>query len=93
MRTVGVKELKDRLTHYLRQTTRGERVVVTQRGRPIAVIQPLREAGPTASLDVRLAHLADQGLLTLPVTRPSRRVRKVKVPGRPLSKAILDDRR
>ena len=77
MSTVGVKELKDRLTHYPRQTTRGEKVVVTQRGKPIAVIQPLQEAEPTASLDVRLARLADQGLLTLPVTRPSRRVRRV----------------
>ena len=27
------------------------------------------------------------------VTKPSRRVRKVKLAGRPLSKAILDDRR
>ena len=30
MSTVGVKELKDRLTHYLRQTKRGEEVVVTE---------------------------------------------------------------
>ena len=57
------------------------------------MIQPLQQAEPTASLEVRLARLADQGFLTLPLTRPSRRVRKIKVAGRPLSKAILDDRR
>jgi antitoxin (DNA-binding transcriptional repressor) of toxin-antitoxin stability system len=54
------------LTHYLRQSKRGEEVVVTERGKPIAVIQPIRTAEPTVSLDVRLARLADQGLITLP---------------------------
>ncbi len=92
MSTVGVKALKDRLTHYLRQSKRGEDVVVTERGKPIAVIRPIRAAEPTGSLDVRLARLADQGLITLPVAKPSKR-RKIRIAGRPLSKTILDDRR
>ncbi len=92
MSTVGVKALKDRLTHYLRQSKRGEAVVVTERGKPIAVIQPIQTAEPTRSLDVRLARLAEQGLITLPVVTPSKR-RKVRIAGRPLSKTILDDRR
>ena len=92
MSTVGVKALKDRLTHYLRQSKRGEEVVVTERGKPIAVIQPIRAAESTVSLDVRLARLADQGLITLPVAKASRK-RKIRIAGRPLSKTILDDRR
>lgn len=92
MSTVGVKALKDRLTHYLRQSKRGEEVVVTERGKPIAVIQPIRAAEPTVSLDVRLARLADQGLITLPGAKASRK-RKIRIAGRPLSKTILDDRR
>ena len=93
MGTVGVKALKDRLTHYLRQSKRGEEVVVTERGKPIAVIQPIQAVEPAVSLDVRLARLANQGLLTLPVAKASKRVRKIKIAGRPLSKSILDDRR
>ena len=93
MSTVGVKELKDRLTHYLRQTKRGEEVVVTERGKPVAVLQPLAAQQPSAGLEVRLARLADQGLLTLPRKKPSRRMPKVRARGRPLSKTILDDRR
>jgi len=93
MGTVGIKELKDRLTHYLRQSKRGEEVVVTERGKPIAVIQPIQAVEPAVSLDVRLARLANQGLLTLPVAKASKRVRKIKIAGRPLSKSILDDRR
>lgn len=92
MSTVGVKALKDRLTHYLRQSKRGEEVVVTERGKPIAVIQPIGALEPTVSLDVRLARLADQGLITLPVAKASNR-RKIRIAGRPLSKTILDDRR
>ena len=38
MSTVGVKELKDRLTQYLRRTKQGEEVVVTERGKPIAIL-------------------------------------------------------
>ena len=93
MSTVGVKELKDRLTHYLRQTRRGEEVVVTDRGRPVAVLQRLEAAPSSAGLEVRLARLADQGVLTLPRRKPARKVRKIKSAGRSLSKTILEDRR
>lgn len=93
MSVVGVKELKNRLTQYLRRTKRGEEVVVTEWGRPIALIQPIQSADQVASLDARLAKLAAQGLLTLPTHKPLRKVRLVKVSGPPLSKTILEDRR
>jgi prevent-host-death family protein len=44
MSLVGVKELKNRLTHYLRRTQKGEEIVVTDPGRPIALLQQI-EAG------------------------------------------------
>ena len=93
MSTVGVKELKDRLTHYLRHTKRGEEVVVTERGKPVAVLQPLAARQSGASLEVRLAQLADEGLLSLPRRKPARRVPKIRSRGRPLSRTILDNRR
>jgi prevent-host-death family protein len=93
MSTVGVRELKNRLTRYLRQTKQGGEVVVTERGRPIALIQPIQSAERAASLDARLARLAAQGVVTLPTRTPLKRVRLVKVSGTPVSKAILEDRR
>lgn len=93
MSVVGVKELKNRLTEYLRRTKRGEEVVVTERGKPIALIQPIQSADPVASLDARLAKLAAQGFLSLPSRRPLRKVRLAKLSGPPLSKTILEDRR
>ena len=44
MSTVGVKELKNQLTYYLRLTKQGEEIVVTDRGKPIALLQPLQSA-------------------------------------------------
>ena len=93
MSTVGVRELKNRLTQYLRRTKRGEEVIVTERGRPIALLQPIQSAEHVASLEARLAKLAAQGLVTLPTHKPLKRVRLVKVSGPPISKTILEDRR
>jgi antitoxin (DNA-binding transcriptional repressor) of toxin-antitoxin stability system len=36
MYTVGTRELKDRLTHYLRLVRKGTTLIVTDRGKPVA---------------------------------------------------------
>ena len=38
---VGVRELKAKLSHYLATVTAGERVTVTDRGRPVAQLVPI----------------------------------------------------
>ena len=42
---VGVRELRQDLSRYLRRVRAGERLVVTERGRPLAVLSPWAEAG------------------------------------------------
>jgi prevent-host-death family protein len=93
MSTVGVTVLKNRLTHYLRRTKAGAEVIVTERGKPIALLQPIRPAQNVGSLEGRLAQLAAQGLLTAPQRQPLKKVRRVKVGGPPPSATILEDRR
>lgn len=93
MSTVGIKELKNRLTHYLRRTKQGEEVVVTERGNPIALIRSIKSADKAVSFETRLARLAARGLVTLPARKPLKRVRLAKVSGTPTSKVILEDRR
>lgn len=93
MSTVGVKQLKDRLTEYLRHTKQGEEVIVTERGTPIALIQPIKSADKAASLEAKLARLAARGTVTLPTQKPLKRVRLVSVSGKPISKVIVEDRR
>ena len=93
MSTVGVKELKNCLTQYLRRTKQGEDVIVTERGNPIVLIQPIKNGEKAVSLEARLARLAAQGLVVLPTRKPLRRVRLVRVSGKPISKVIAKDRR
>ncbi|MFQ5899824.1 MAG: type II toxin-antitoxin system Phd/YefM family antitoxin [Candidatus Methylomirabilia bacterium] len=93
MNTVGVKELKNRLTQYLRRTKQGEEVIVTERGKPIALLHPIQSAVDAVSLEARLARLAARGVVTLPTHKPLKRVHLVKVAGPPLSHTILEDRR
>ena len=93
MATVGVKELKNRLTHYLRHARAGEEVVVTDRSVPVALIQAVRADMRASGRDARLARLAAGHVVTLPSRPVLRRVRRVTIAGGPLAQAVLDDRR
>jgi prevent-host-death family protein len=55
---VGVRELKSRLSHYLRQVKAGQSVVITERGRPVGRIVPVSQ-----TLDERLEAMVQVGLI------------------------------
>jgi prevent-host-death family protein len=63
--TVGVAELRQNLSRYLRRVAQGERLVVTERNRPVA------EIGPPPSTGEALDRLIVEGR----VSRPVRRIR------------------
>ncbi len=54
---VSIRELKSRLSHYLRLTRNGESVVITDHGVPIGRIVPMGQ-----SLGERLAAMQESGL-------------------------------
>ena len=93
MATVGVRDLKNRLTHYLGRAKRGEEVVVTERGRPVAILASIGSIQKPQSLQAHLAKLAAGGLVILPTAKRLARVRRVRVSGQPVSRTILEDRR
>jgi prevent-host-death family protein len=93
MSSVGIKELKNRLTYYIRLAKQGEELVVTERGKPVALIQALHSATDVTTLEARLARLAAQGGVTLPNRKPSRNIKPIRVRGKPISRIILDERR
>ena len=54
MKTLGVRELKNRLSAYLRIVEQGERVAVTHRGRIVAELgPPAKAAEEEAQSDLR----------------------------------------
>ena len=63
MTTVGIAELRQNLSEYLRRVERGERLVVTDRNRPVA------ELGPPPATGDALDRLIAEGR----VSRPHRR--------------------
>ena len=93
MSAVGIKELKNRLTHYVRRTKQGEEIVVTERGKPVALLTPIDGAIRGTTVEAKLARLAAQGRVTLPSRPPVRRTRLVKASGRAIADTILEDRR
>jgi prevent-host-death family protein len=65
MKTVGVRELKDRLSEYLREVRSGECVLVTDRGEVVAELSAPDYATRDASVPAGLQALAKRGLVSL----------------------------
>jgi prevent-host-death family protein len=63
MNTVGVAQLRQNLSRYLRRVERGERLVVTDRNRPVA------ELGPPPTPASELDRLVADGRLARPLRR------------------------
>jgi len=64
MKAVNIAELKNRLSHYLRIVRRGQPILVRDRDRVIARIEPAGEAASAATGDAaRLAELELRGIL------------------------------
>ena len=94
MHFVGIRELKNRLTYYLNLTRAGDNVIVTDRGRPMAILHGVETLEETAGTEERLISLAGKGLVRLP--KPNSRISKShpqKIKGKPVSELIIEDRR
>ena len=78
---------------YLGRAKRGEEVVVTERGRPVAILASIVSIERPQSRQAQLAKLAASGLVILPTGKRLTRVRRVRVSGPPVSRTILEDRR
>jgi prevent-host-death family protein len=50
MASVGIRELRQRASELLRRVAAGETIEVTDRGRAVALLSPLPDAGPLERL-------------------------------------------
>lgn len=90
MKTASVTDLKNGLSSWLREVASGESILITDRRKAVAVLQPL-EGG---QVEERLARLIDQGM----VAPPRRQLDPSELESLPLPKApslrnaILEER-
>jgi antitoxin (DNA-binding transcriptional repressor) of toxin-antitoxin stability system len=65
MRTVGIRELKNSLSEYIRRIRSGETVLVTDRGEIVAELSAPGSSRSDPSVPPGLAALARRGLATV----------------------------
>jgi prevent-host-death family protein len=92
MLTAGIKEFKNRLSHYLSFVKNGEDVVISERGKVIARV--VKEEPQNISLRQALHPLIMRGLIIFPTKELNKDVPKpIEVPGKPVSEMVIEGRR
>lgn len=61
MRAVGIRELKNKLSHYIRLVEAGESILVTDRGTVVAEMRPPGDTTQATAVEPGLAELARRG--------------------------------
>jgi prevent-host-death family protein len=88
---MGLREANQQFSKAIKAVRAGHEVVLTERGKPIAVIRPW---GDGAGGDAAVRRLEAVGLLIPPLVRaPMPPFRPRKIRGKPLSATIIEARR
>ncbi len=88
MESVGVRELKNHLSRHLKRVQAGKRLLVTDRGKSIAMLTPV-EPEDTAWIHKMIA----EGRASWGGGKPKGARNPVKLKGSPASDAVIEDRR
>ena len=88
---VSVRELKSRLSHYLRRLDEGEQIKITRRGKAVGTLIPIL---PEDRLRTKLAELQARGIITWSGKKPTfpRKGVKMKGEGPTMAEMIIEDR-
>ena len=87
---LGLREANQHFSKAIKAVRAGKEVVLTERGQPIAIIKPIKEAPEPEAV---LRQMAEERLITLPTRKgPLPRFEPVPLGGRPLSQTIIDGR-
>jgi antitoxin (DNA-binding transcriptional repressor) of toxin-antitoxin stability system len=89
MTQVGVRAVRARLSAFLRRVAGGEWIVITDRGRPVALMSP----PPGGPEDLRVRALVQEGFVRWAGGKPQGVRHPVRVRGRSVAEAVIEDRR
>jgi antitoxin (DNA-binding transcriptional repressor) of toxin-antitoxin stability system len=90
---IGVRQLRNGLTRYLRLAEKGQPVLVTNRNRPIAMIKKPDRTSAQTEEEIVAALVAEGKLLPAKQPGPVKPFKPVRVKGKPVSQMIIEDRR
>ncbi len=90
METVGIRELKQNLSKYIKKTRQGEKVIITDRKKAVAVLLPFAKEETEIE---KLTALVKEGSIQWKGSKPKGSVSKPIIPGSSIADAILEDRR
>ncbi len=86
MISVGIKELKTRLSSYVDKVRHGEEIVITEHGKEVALVIPISKERSA------IKSLIDSGKAKWSGGKPEG-LEDVRIKGKALSKTVLEERR
>ena len=91
MRSVGIRQLRQQASKFLREVESGETIEVTDRGRPVALLVPVPSAGRIEGL-LASGRLVPAAGDLLELGQPLEPERGVPLPSVALTEARADER-
>jgi len=89
METVGIRELKENLSHYMKRVKTGERIIVTDHKKEVAIIMPLeKNLG-----EEKINQLIQRGMARWSGGKPEGMPTRIVSRGNSVSGAVVEDRR
>ena len=89
METIGIRELKENLSRYMKRVKTGERIIVTDRKKEIAIIMPLAKK----SGEEKIYKLIQRGVACWSGGKPKGMPARIVSRGKSVSSAVIEDRR
>ncbi|MGA1864316.1 MAG: type II toxin-antitoxin system Phd/YefM family antitoxin [bacterium] len=95
MKKVGLRELKNHFSQYLQEVKKGKDILVTDRGKAIARIVPVRINEKEKDTRSVLLEIAREGYILLPQQwgKPMAHPNRFKIKGNQFSDAVVENRR
>ena len=89
METVGIRELKKNLSKYLKNVKSGDKIIVTDRKKEVAIIVPFG----TETDEEKILQLTQRGVAHWNGRKPVGMRSRIVSRGKSVSEAVLEDRR
>ena len=89
METVGIRELKENISHYMKRVKTGERIIITDRKKEIAIIMPLENK----ATEEKINQLIRTGKARWSGSKPEGMTTRIVIKGESVSSAVIEDRR